>query len=148
MVNSVVLVGRVATDPEMRYTQNGVAVTNFRLAVNRMPRRDSDEDPGADFIDIVTWRQTAEFCGNYLAKGALVSVEGRLQVRSWQTQDGQPRRSVEVVAARVQSLETRAERERREQARAAPTAPPSAPAGAPPDEDSGRPPASDPFGDE
>lgn len=119
MVNSCVLVGRLANDPEMRYTQSGIAVTNFRLAVNRPPRRDSDEEPPADFIDIVTWRQTAEFCGNYLAKGALISVEGRIQVRSWETQDGQRRRSVEVVAQRVQALESRAERERREQARAA-----------------------------
>ncbi|MFQ6132011.1 MAG: single-stranded DNA-binding protein [Armatimonadota bacterium] len=143
MVNNAVLVGRLATDPEMRYTQNGVAVTNFRLAVNRVPRRDSDEEPGADFIDIVTWRQTAEFCGNYLTKGALVSVEGRIQVRNWQTQDGQPRRSVEIVAQRVQALESRAERERREQARgqAGPAGPDAGSA------DAG-PPSDDPFWNE
>ena len=139
MVNSVVLVGRVATDPEMRYTPNGIAVTNFRLAVQRIPRRDQPaEERQADFIDIVTWRQTAEYCGNYVSKGALISVEGRLQVRSWETQDGQRRRSVEVVANRVQSLESRAARERREQTGA------EAPSESPPAEDEAPPPG-DPF---
>jgi single-strand DNA-binding protein len=99
----------------MRYTPNGVPVTTFRLAVDRPVRRDSQEDR-ADFIDIVAWRQTAEFCGNYLDKGALVSVEGRLQTRSWETQDGQRRSAVEVNAFRVNFLESRAERERRQAA--------------------------------
>ncbi|MFQ6099337.1 MAG: single-stranded DNA-binding protein, partial [Armatimonadota bacterium] len=92
MVNNVVLVGRLTANPEMRYTPNGTAVTTFRLAVSRPPRRNSQEER-ADFIDIVTWRQTAEFCGNYLDKGALVAVEGRLQTRSWETQDGQRRQA-------------------------------------------------------
>lgn len=144
MVNSVVLVGRLANDPEMRYTPNGVAVTNFRLAVNRIPRRDQPaEERQADFIDIVTWRQTAEYCGNYLDKGALVSVEGRIQVRNWETQDGQRRRSVEVVAFRVQALESRAQRERRQQAAGGAVDEP-----APSDDDEAPPPASDPFANE
>ena len=117
VVNNVVLVGRLTKDPEMRYTPNGIAVTNFRLAVDRIPRRDQPrEERQADFIDIVAWRQTAEFCGNYLNKGCLVSIEGRIQVRNWETQDGQRRTNVEVVANRVQALESRAERERRQQA--------------------------------
>lgn len=143
MVNSVVLVGRLTADPEMRYTPNGVAVANFGLAVNRRPRRDQPrEERQTDFIDIVTWRQTAEFCGNYLNKGALVSVEGRIQVRDWETQDGQRRRSVEVVAYSVQSLESRAERERREQTAA------GSEAEAPPSEDDEAPPPGDPFAEE
>jgi len=142
VVNSVVLVGRLATDPEMRYTPNGVAVTSFRLAVNRLARRDQPaEERQADFFDIVTWRQTAEFCGNYLSKGALVSVEGRLQARSWETQDGQRRRNVEVVAFRVNALESRAQRERRQQ-----TAAGDAEESPPPDEEA--PPPGDPFVDE
>ncbi len=113
VVNSVVLVGRLTRDPEMRYTPNGIAVTNFGLAVNRPSRREEGQERQADFIDIVAWRQQAEFCGNYLKKGDLVSIEGRIQVRDWETQDGQSRRSVEVVAFRVQALETRAQREQR-----------------------------------
>ena len=148
MVNSVVLVGRLTADPEMRYTPNGVAVANFRLAVNRRPRRDQPaEERQADFIDIVTWRQTAEFCGNYLNKGALVSVEGRIQVRDWETQDGQRRRSVEVVAYSVQSLESRGERERREQRAAGGEAPTGSEAEAQPSEDEAPPPG-DPFAEE
>ena len=144
MVNNVVLVGRLTRDPEMRYTPNGVAVTNFRLAVDRIPRRDQPrEERQADFIDIVTWRQTAEFCGNYLNKGALVSIEGRIQVRNWETQDGQRRQSVEVVGNRVQSLESRAERERRQQMAGDAAEEPS-----PPPEDEAPPPAADPFADE
>jgi single-strand DNA-binding protein len=135
MVNSVVLVGRLTANPEMRYTPNGVPVTTFRLAVDRGARRDSPEDR-ADFIDIVAWRQTAEFCGNYLDKGALVAVEGRLQSRSWETQDGQRRSAVEVSAFRVHSLESRAERERRQaasgEAPPAATGRPPAPRPAPP----------------
>ena len=114
VVNSVVLVGRLTKDPEMRYTPNGIAVTNFGLAVNRQSRREEGQERQADFIDIVAWRQTAEFCGNYMKKGDLVSVEGRIQVRDWETQDGQSRRSVEVVAFRVQALESRAQREQRQ----------------------------------
>ncbi|MFQ5810042.1 MAG: single-stranded DNA-binding protein [Armatimonadota bacterium] len=144
MVNNVVLVGRLTRDPEMRYTPNGVAVTNFRLAVDRRPRRDQPrEERQADFIDIVTWRQTAEFCGNYLNKGALVSIEGRIQVRDWETQDGQRRRSVEVVAFRVQALESRAGRERRQQ-----MAGDGGEGEPPPPEEEAPPPAGDPFADE
>jgi single-strand DNA-binding protein len=128
----------------MRYTPNGVAVTNFRLAVDRRPRRDQPrEERQADFIDIVAWRQTAEFCGNYLNKGALVSVEGRIQVRDWETQDGQRRRNVEVVAYSVQSLESRAERERRQQAAGG-----GGEGQPPPSEDEAPAPAGDPFVDE
>jgi len=138
----------LTADPEMRYTPNGVAVANFRLAVNRRPRRDQPaEERQADFIDIVTWRQTAEFCGNYLNKGALVSVEGRIQVRDWETQDGQRRRSVEVVAYSVQSLESRAQRERREQTAAGSEAPAGSEAEAQPSEDEAPPPG-DPFAEE
>jgi len=147
VVNNVVLVGRLTRDPEMRYTPNGVAVTNFGLAVNRPSRREEGQERQADFIDIVTWRQQAEFCGNYLNKGALVSVEGRIQVRDWETQDGQRRRSVEVVAFRVQALESRAQRERRQQTAAGGAEEePSPPT--PPPEDEAPPPAADPFADE
>jgi len=153
VINSVVLVGRLTKDPEMRYTQNGLAVTRFRLAVDRPFGRDESGNKQTDFIDVVAWRKTAELCGQYLGKGAPVGVEGRLQTGSYTTQDGQQRQRFEVVADRVSFLESRAERERREGGRA--TAPPAAPAGArPPDDEPvyDEPPepmdADDPFGDQ
>ncbi len=119
MINNVVLVGRLAKDPEMRYTSSGTAVTNFRLAVSRPPRRDAPEgeEEQPDWLDIVTWGKVAENCAQYLDKGSLVGIEGRVQSRSWQTQDGQNRYAVEINARSVQFLETRQEAERRRASR-------------------------------
>jgi len=108
MVNKVLLVGRLCTDPELKYTPSGVAVANFRVAVDRQFLNQQGERE-TDFIDIVTWRQQAEFVNNYITKGRLVLVEGRLQVRQWQTADGQRRRNTEVVADHVRSLERQRE---------------------------------------
>jgi single-strand DNA-binding protein len=114
MVNKVILVGRLCTDPEMKYTPSGVAVTNFRVAVDRQFTNAQGERE-TDFIDVVTWRQSAEFVNTYMTKGRLVLIEGRLQVRQWQTQDGQRRRSTEVVADQVRALDRpREQREPRE----------------------------------
>ncbi|MGE5422695.1 MAG: single-stranded DNA-binding protein [Ignavibacteriales bacterium] len=104
MLNRVILIGRLTKDPELRYTPNGVGVCTFTLAVNRSFTNQGGERT-ADFIDIVTWRNLAENCANYLGKGRLVAVEGRLQVRSYETQDGQKRKAVEVVADTVKFLE-------------------------------------------
>lgn len=104
MVNKVILVGRLCTDPELKYTPSGVAVANFRIAVDR-PFANAQGERETDFIDVVAWRQSAEFVNSYLGKGRLVMVEGRLQVRQWQTQDGQRRRSAEVVADNVRALD-------------------------------------------
>jgi len=108
MVNCVVLVGRLTADPELRYTPNGVPVANFRLAVDRSFKSASGERE-TDFINIVAWRQQGEFAANYLNKGRLVAVEGRLQIRQWTTQDGQRRQVAEVVCERLQPLERRRE---------------------------------------
>jgi len=102
--NKAILVGRLCNDPELRYTPSGVAVANFRLAVDR-PFTNQQGERETDFIDIVAWRQDAEFAANYLGKGRLVLVDGRIQVRNWMTQDNQRRRSVEVVADRVRGLD-------------------------------------------
>ena len=139
MVNHVVLVGRLARDPEMRYTPSGMAVTKFRLAVSRPPRRDAPQgEEQTDWLDIVTWGKMAENCAQYLDKGSLVAVEGRVQSRSWQTQDGQNRSAVEINARNVQFLESRQEAERRRAGRpkdaAAPTAGPSEAPAEPPAE--------------
>jgi single-strand DNA-binding protein len=110
MVNRVLLVGRMCNDPELKYTPSGVAVANFRVAVDR-PFTNAQGEREADFIDTVAWRQNAEFSANYLTKGRLVCIEGRLQVRSWTTQDGQRRRAMEVVADNVRALDRPRERE-------------------------------------
>ncbi len=98
MINNVVLVGRLGNDPELKHTSSGTAVTNFRLAVSRPPQRNAPEGSKeqTDWLDIVTWGRVAENCAQYLDKGALVAIEGRVQSRTWQTQDGQKRYAVEI----------------------------------------------------
>jgi len=103
-VNRIVLVGRLAQEPELRYTQTGIAVGRFTIAVNR-PFLNQQGEREADFIDIVVWRNQAENCANYLSKGRLVGVDGRLQIRSYETAEGQRRRVTEVVADRVEFLD-------------------------------------------
>lgn len=100
MLNRVILIGRLAQDPELKYTTQGTAVCNFTLAVGRKFNRDQ-----TDFIDIVVWRGLAENCATYLGKGRLAAVEGRLQIRSYETQDGQKRRVTEVIADDVRFLD-------------------------------------------
>jgi len=108
MINRVVLVGRLTADPELRYTGSGVPVANFRLAVDR-PFTSASGERQTDFINIVAWRQRAEFAANYLGKGRLVAVDGMLQIRQWTTQEGQRRQTAEVVADQVQPLDRRRE---------------------------------------
>lgn len=104
MMNKVILIGRLANDPELKYTPSGVAVSTFRVAVNR-PFTNAQGEREADFIDVVAWRQNAEFAANYLGKGRLVAVEGRLQIRSYQAQDGTRRRVAEVVSDHLKGLD-------------------------------------------
>ncbi|GAB6877401.1 single-stranded DNA-binding protein [Thermaerobacter litoralis] len=104
MLNVVVLIGRLVRDPELRYTPSGVAVGRFTVAVDR-PFTNQQGERETDFIDIVVWRKLAETCANHLSKGRLVAVRGRLQVRSYETQDGQRRRAAEVVADDVRFLD-------------------------------------------
>jgi single-strand DNA-binding protein len=110
MFNKVILIGRMCTDPELKYTPSGVAVANFRIAVDR-PYKNAQGEKDTDFIDIVAWRQSAEFVNKYISKGRLIMVEGALQVRQWETPDGQKRRSAEVVAENLRALDRPRERE-------------------------------------
>lgn len=103
-MNRIVLVGRLAQQPELRYTQSGIAVARLTVAVNR-PFLNQQGEREADFIDVVVWRNQAENCANYLAKGRLVGIDGRLQIRSYETAEGQRRRVAEVVADRVEFLD-------------------------------------------
>ena len=105
MLNTVILVGRLVRDPELRYTQGGVPVGHFTVAVDR-PFLNQQGQREADFIDVVVWRQLAETCAQHLSKGRLVAVEGRLQVRTYQTQEGQRRKVAEVVADAVRFLDS------------------------------------------
>lgn len=100
MLNSVIIMGRLTRDPEMRHTQNGTAVASLTLACDRDFKPKSGEKE-TDFIDVVVWGKTAEFAANYFTKGRMVIVEGRLQVRGWQDKDGNKRKSTEVVADRM-----------------------------------------------
>ena len=99
MLNKIILMGRLTRDPELRRTGSGTAVTSFSLAVDRDFKSQSGEKE-TDFIDIVTWRSTAEFVSKYFTKGRMAVVEGR-QIRDWTDKDGGKRRSAEVVADNV-----------------------------------------------
>lgn len=97
-MNKVTLLGRLAKDPEMRYTStNNIPVCNFTLAVNRRFQRQGEERQ-ADFFPIVVWDKLADFCGKYFTKGRQVAIVGRLQTRSWDDKDGQKRYVTEIVA--------------------------------------------------
>lgn len=100
MLNSVIIMGRLTRDTEMRRTQNGTAAASLTLACDRDFKPKSGEKE-TDFIDVVVWGKTAEFAANYFTKGRMVIVEGRLQVRGWQDKDGNKRKSTEVVADRM-----------------------------------------------
>lgn len=103
MLNRVVLIGRLTKDPELRYTPNGIATAGFTLAVDRPFQKDKEKE--ADFIPVVTWRQLAELCANYLKKGRLAAVEGRMQVRSYKNKEGNSVYVTEVIADNVRFLE-------------------------------------------
>lgn len=104
MMNRVVLVGRLTKDPELKYTPNGVAVASFTLAVNR-PFSNQQGEREADFINCIVWRKPAENVSNYLKKGSLAGVDGRIQTRSYDNNQGQRVYVTEVMAESVQFLE-------------------------------------------
>lgn len=101
MLNRIIIMGRLARDPELRRTQAGVPVASFRLAVDRDFKDKSTGERTTDWIDVVAWRQTGEFVSRYFTKGRLVVVDGRLQMREWTDKDGNKRTSAEVLAENV-----------------------------------------------
>lgn len=105
MLNRVILIGRLTRDPELRYTPAGVAVTQFTLAVDR-PFTSQGGEREADFIPVVTWRQLAETCANYLRKGRLAAVEGRIQIRNYENNEGKRVYVTEIIADNVRFLES------------------------------------------
>lgn len=106
MINNVVLIGRLTRDAELRYTPSNIAVATFNLAVNRNFKNDNG-DREADFINVVMWRQQAENFANWVKKGNLVGITGRIQTRSYDNQQGQRVYVTEVVAESFQLLEKR-----------------------------------------
>lgn len=106
MLNRVVLVGRLTRDPELRYTPSGVAVANFTVAANR-PFKNQQGEQEADFIRCVAWRHQAENLANYMRKGSLIGVDGRIQTSSFEGQDGKMVYMTEVLAESIQFLEPR-----------------------------------------
>lgn len=105
MFNLVVLTGRLTADPELKYTQNNTPVTSFSIAVNR--RYKAGEEQQADFINIVAWRQTAEFITKYFQKGTMIGIEGSIQTRRYTDNEGKNRTAFEVIANNVQFVESK-----------------------------------------
>ena len=101
MLNRIIIMGRLARDPELRRTQTGTPVASFRLAVDRDFKDKSTGERSTDWIDVVAWRATAEFVSRYFTKGRMAVVTGRLQIRNWTDKEGNKRRSAEVVADNV-----------------------------------------------
>ncbi len=108
MLNKIFIMGRLTRDPELRRTTTGTAVTSFSLAVDRDFKGQNGEKE-TDFIEVVAWRNTAEFVAKYFAKGRAAVVEGRLQIRDWKDKDGNNRRSAEVVADNVYFADSKRE---------------------------------------
>lgn len=101
MLNRIIIMGRLARDPELRRTQNGTPVASFRLAVDRDFKDKATGERSTDWIDVVAWRATAEFVSRFFTKGRMAVVTGRLQIRNWTDKEGNKRRSAEVVADNV-----------------------------------------------
>lgn len=101
MLNHIVIMGRLARDPELRHTQSGTPVATFRLAVDRDFKDKNTGERQTDWIDVVAWRGTGEFVSRYFAKGRMAVVEGRLQMREWTDKEGNKRTTAEVVADSV-----------------------------------------------
>lgn len=104
-MNIAVLIGRLTRDPELKYTQSGKAVSNFAIAVDRTYTPNIGEKV-TDFFNIVVWGKQAENCANYLAKGRLVGIKGRIENRSYETSNGEKRYITEIIAEQVQFLES------------------------------------------
>jgi single-strand DNA-binding protein len=109
-INKVILIGNLGADPELRYTPSGAAVADFRIATSETwPDANGEDQQHTEWHRIVAWRKLAEVCGEYLKKGSKVYIEGRLQTRSWEGQDGVKRYATEVVARDMQMLGAKGE---------------------------------------
>ena len=105
MINKVILIGNLGSDPEMRYTQSGTAVATLSVATSRRWKdKEGNQQDETEWHRVIVWAQSAEFCSNYLSKGSKVYVEGRLQTRKWQDQNGNDKYTTEIIANNIQNL--------------------------------------------
>lgn len=110
MVNKALLIGRLGADPEVRYTPDGTMVTTFRLATDlQWKDKNGEKLQKTEWHRIVTYGKLAEICGNYLSKGKLIFIEGRIQTRSWEDKDGIKRSTTEIVATNMQMLDSKSQ---------------------------------------
>jgi single-strand DNA-binding protein len=107
MVNKVILIGNLGADPEVRYSQNGTAVANFRVATTETWKKEGEKEELTEWHRVVTFGRLAEICGEYLSKGSKVYIEGRIQTRKWEDRDGNPRYTTEIVAREMKMLSPR-----------------------------------------
>lgn len=119
MLNKIFIMGRLTRDPELRHTQSGTPVASFTLAVDR-DYKGQDGERETDFIDVVAWRSSAEFVAKYFTKGRMAVVEGRLRIRNWEDNDGNKRRSAEVVSDSIYFGDSRKDSSGQNSADAAP----------------------------
>lgn len=120
-LNRIIIMGRLARDPELRHTQSGTPVASFTLAVDRDFKDKSTGERATDWINVVAWRGTGEFAARYLSKGRMAVVDGRLQMRDWTDRDGNRRTSAEVVADSVYFADSRRDTGNGEQSYGAPS---------------------------
>lgn len=106
-LNKVMLIGRLGADPEIRYTPDGTPVVNFSLATDSPVKRNDQWETETEWHRVVAWRRLAEICNEYLSKGRLVYVEGKLRTRSWEDRDGNKRWTTEIIARDIQILDTK-----------------------------------------
>ena len=111
IMNQIIIMGRMTRDPELRQTPNGVSVASFTLAVDRGFTPKDGGERQTDFIDVVAWRNTAEFVSKYFVKGQMTAVVGRLQLRDWTDKEGNKRRSAEVIAETIHFTESKRSRD-------------------------------------
>ncbi|KQC07463.1 MAG: single-stranded DNA-binding protein [Smithella sp. SDB] len=108
MINKVILVGRLGKDPDIRYTPDGTMVTTFRIATDEQWKdKNGEKVQRTEWHQIVTYRKLAEICGNYLVKGKLVFIEGRIQTRSWEDKEGIKRYTTEIIASDMKMLDSK-----------------------------------------
>lgn len=108
MINKVILIGRLGKDPDIRYTPDGTMVTTFRIATDEQWKdKNGEKVQRTEWHQIVTYRKLAEICGNYLVKGKLVFIEGRIQTRSWEDKEGIKRYTTEIIASDMKMLDSK-----------------------------------------